>query len=162
MKVRLKTAGAALLMLFIPSSLLADTYRFIARDDDDAAVFINETSVNRVAEHVTVWMLALTGKYLKGDTPPAAYYLLQNSFDCRAQRVRPTAMSIFDAQGVRVHSDEKGAEEGVVEPGTIDQDVYKLVCKGIAPANKTFEAMSPHILAREFRRDLLAISSRRK
>ena len=116
--------SAVSLCVLATSAAHADTYRFLSKDDEGAASFINETSINRVGDGTTVWSLTITGEYMNGGVPELAYYLMQHSLNCRTQRIRPAAMSTYTATGERVHSDDKGDVEGPVEPGTIEWDIY--------------------------------------
>ena len=144
-------------LLSTAPSAHADTYRYLSKDDDGAATFIDETTINRNGDTTTVWLLTITGEYLRGRTPLVAYYLIQQSLNCRTQRIRPAAMSTFSENGTRVHTDDAGAEEGPIEPGTIEQDIFKIACQQKKAAAGSFKAGSPHTLAREFRNDVLKL-----
>ncbi len=143
-----------LLLLSSPAS--ADTYRYLSKDGDGAVTFINESSINRVKNTVTVWTLTITGEYMKGDSPKTAYYLMQQSFQCRTQRFRAIEMSAYGPAGSPISSDDQGSADGAIEPGTIEQDLYKRVCLN-KRNNGTFEGKTPLSVATEFRNDVLSL-----
>lgn len=157
MKSRFKVIAAGCATIMTSSAASADTYRYLSKDDEGSATFIDETTLNRNGDIASVWLLTLAGKYLAGGSPKPAYYLLQQSLNCRTQRIRPSAMSTYDERGVRLASDDAGGEEGSIEPGTIEQDVFKIACLRQKTAAGRFQAESPHRLAREFRADLLKL-----
>lgn len=155
---RLKILGlvACAAAAFVPPAF-GDTYRFLSRDDEGAATFIDESSINRVADTVTIWTLTITGDFMKGRTPKVAYYLMHNSFNCRTQRFRAAAMSTYNNVGTPVVSDESGTGEGPIEPGTIEQELYKQVCLKERSKNGSFEGKSPFAVATDFRNEVLAL-----
>ncbi len=146
-----------ILAVYSPSAH-ADSYRYLSKDEGGSATFINLTTINRIGKSVSVWLLTITGGYLRGGSPKPAYYLMQQSLNCTKQRIRPAAMSTYTETGTRIASDDVGGEEGVIEPGTIDQDILKIACLKKVSMTRSFEADSPHTLAKEFRADVLKLA----
>ena len=149
-----RVAGAVALVSAASAS--ADTYRYITKDEDNAAIFLDESTVVRHGDVVSYWIMSIDGTYLRGGTPRYAYYLMHQTIDCAGQIMRPTEMSVYAATGVRITSDSRGAEAGPIEPGTIEQQLYDLLCRGVETQSLArMEAETPLQFARRFRTESL-------
>lgn len=148
--------------LSLSTSAAADPYVYLARDGEDAAIFLAADTIAGSTDVRTVWLVNVNGDYLQGRRSATAYYLLQLSIRCQTQRYRPTAMSIYGADGSLLTSDRAGGEEGPIEPGTIEQTAFEIACLGRLEDRPVVDAETPLELAEEFRTRAAAAQTPRR
>lgn len=143
--------GAIFAAALCTTPAYADTYLFLGKSDDNAATFLDLTTMTKSDNQANVWLVTLTGDFLRDRPARIAYYVIRQSFRCKEQLSRPTGMSVYAASGTRLTTDDKGDQEGPVEPGTLEQDAWKIVCGGVSFTQQAFEAGSPLALAQKFK-----------
>jgi hypothetical protein len=130
----------------------ADVYRYVTKDDDGDAIFLDETTVVRVGARVDYWVLNIESTYLRGVAAKSAYYLTRQSVNCDTQTMRSTDMSIYGVTGKRLASDSAGNEESSIEPGTIEQSFFQILCMNEASTGAArSKAATPLEAVRAFR-----------
>ena len=149
----------ATMILGFASPAMADTYRYLARDEDNNAVFLDDGSIVRDERFGSAWVIVISAPYLANRPAKYAYYLLKQDIDCVRQTLRPAGMSVYDAAGRRLEEDTKGGKAGSIEPGGMERSIFDVVCRGdLSHAPSVVNQGSPIEMVRQFKKSVQAAS----